>query len=222
MGPADITTRDLATVTLEAHGSSVELVVDPNDHIGRTIASGHFYERDLLEDVFVRDPRGIAVDVGAHIGNHSCWFAGICGLDVVAIEPNPASFALLVENARRNGLPVRTLEGAAGAYADARGRLLELREGNSGMTRVVPNPAGDVEFIRIDDLELPKVGVIKVDTEGDWANVLVGANETIGRDKPLLYIEATESLAYIDEVLAGWGYERFGRFCKTPTYGYAA
>src|ERR1043166_7372284 len=97
-----------------------------------------------------------------------------------------------------------------------------MREGNTGMTRVIEDPEGDVPIVAIDDLALLGVSVIKIDTEGFELEVLKGARQTIERERPLLYIEAGDSerheavRAFMDEL----GFVEFGCFAKTPTYGY--
>ena len=41
----------------------------------------------------------------------------------------------------------------------------------------------------IDNLHLSKLDFIKIDVEGDELNVLIGANTTINKFKPTMYIE---------------------------------
>lgn len=213
--------QTVAVLTLEAHGKSVDIGLDHGDHISERIRKDRtFYELDLLEDVFSRDVKGTAIDVGAHIGNHSLWFAGICGFDVVALEPNPTSFVSLSANFSRNAIRARAVNIAAGEKR-GRGTLQELRPGNSGMTEVVPGE-GDVRITPIDRLGCQNVGLIKVDTEGAELDVLRGAFETIARDRPLIYVETTDNLEKVDGFLSLFDYRRFGQFCKTPTYGYVA
>src|SRR5205823_2618149 len=48
-----------------------------------------------------------AIDVGAHIGSFTLWLAGRSGCDVYAIEPNPATFRILIANLRLAGLDRR-------------------------------------------------------------------------------------------------------------------
>ena len=46
-----------------------------------------------------------------------------------------------------------------------------------------------VETIRIDELALNKVRLMKIDTEGMEHKVLSGAADTIGRCRPLIFLE---------------------------------
>lgn len=212
----------MKTVSLEAHGVTVGMEVDPDDHIGRKLAAGRWYERDLLEDAKLRVRPGTAVDVGAHIGNHSVWFGAVCGLHVVSIEPNEESFEVLNRNVRRNGLDAWVMRAAAGAVGGS-GTLVSHRRGNSGMTSVIAG-VGPVRVVTIDSLDLHDVAVMKIDVEGAEMSALMGASDTIRRDKPLLYVEADSEArrGAVDDRLRRFGYACFGRFCRTPTYGYAA
>ena len=180
----------------------------------------------MLEDLRGRvAPGGVAVDVGAHIGNHTLWMAAICGLDVVAIEPNPQSVAFLRENVALNGLGarVRVLQMAAGAVP-GRGAMPRIPAWNTGLGRVHHDPKGPVQVGTIDGLALPAVAVMKIDVEGAEVAVLEGARDTVARCRPLIYVEADGPTRYgaLSDWMAAAGYVRFARFAHpTPRYGYA-
>jgi len=198
-------------------------LADPDDHISRRIIRRQdWYERDLLEDIKTRVRRGTAVDVGAHIGNHTVWMAAACGLPVVALEPNPATRAQLERNVAVNGLTeqVRVIAVAAG-HAPSRARVESADPGNTGMSRAVEDPDGEIDVVTIDSLGLVDVAVIKVDVEGAEMSILRGAEETIRRCRPVLYVEAVDTLADVEAFLLPLGYVRFGRYAITPTYGFA-
>lgn len=222
MGPQQATAGDLQTARIEAHGHAVEMVVDPADHIGRKLAGGDFYERDLLEDARQRMRRGTVIDVGAHVGNHTVWFGAVCGARVVSLEPNPDSFALLVDNVRRNRIRGWLANVAVGSEL-AEGRVVSVNPLNTGMT-VIAKGRGGVRIVTVDSLGARNVSLLKVDVEGSELEALEGAEETIKASRPLIYVEAAsqDSKRGVDRFLRRFGYSRFGRFCATPTYGYAA
>ena len=63
------------------------------------MTSGRFYEEEFLALLAKIVPANtVAIDVGAHIGNHSLFFAEAAGLSVLAIEPNPPLIPLLRMN----------------------------------------------------------------------------------------------------------------------------
>jgi FkbM family methyltransferase len=223
----------LKTITLPAGrgGPAARIEVDETDHIGRIISRGTWYEQDLLNDARrrVRGP-GLAVDVGAHIGNHALWFALAMRLNVVALEPNPDSYSLLARNVAINELSapdpvgpwVRLLPVAAGARRGWGRVQPPALAHNSGTVAVQRDreqqEAGQVPITTLDELGLDDVRLIKVDVEGAAASVLVGARGLIDAQSPVIYAEGDQ--AAIAEVLPH-GYECFGRFAKTPTFGFA-
>lgn len=215
------------TVDLEAHGQTVTIGFDdPSDLIPHRITTGgRFYEQDLLEDVYKRlhGRRGIAVDVGAHIGNHSLWFAAICGLQVVAIEPNVRSHAQLAANVERNpDARIVPVLAAAGATS-GRCWVAEGDEGNSGTSSVMLYAEGPTPVYTVDGLvDGGDVVLLKVDVEGAEPAVFAGAQATLERCRPLVYAEAATELERdtLDALLEPFRYRRFGKFGKTPTYGW--
>ena len=214
-----------SNIAFTAGGKRVTLrFASEADHIARTIAAtGGFYEAELLADMRSRlfFPR-CAVDVGAHVGNHTLYFAMMLGMTTIAFEPNAATFALLEANVRANGAQsmVRLRNAAVGAAA-GRVRAIAASEANSGMTRVEPDEAGDVPLLRLDD-ELKndaRIDVIKIDVEGWELDVLCGAARTIETHRPLIYVEASETtFPDVRFSLLASRYVCWKRFNATPTF----
>ncbi len=183
-----------------------------DDHVGRLTERGRCYESDLLTDMKERvRPGSLVVDVGAHMGVHTVWLGAICGCQVVALEPRPQMFEKLRANVRANRLDVRLIQAAAGSAP-----------GWGSMEDMTLHPGeGRVRIITLDSLRLEDVALVKIDVEGFEMQVLAGAEETISRSKPLLYVESRDL-----HTLTAWmterGYVRFGRFASTPVYGFAA
>jgi FkbM family methyltransferase len=206
----------LKTVKLDAVGRDALLEVDETDHIGRIIATGHWYERDLLDDARKRvTGPGTAVDVGAHIGNHTLWFALAMGLHVVAIEPNPDSYTQLAMNIAANRVDARLIAAAAGR-AKAWGTSVPAKPGNTGMATFAVD-GGPVPVFTLDELHLTDVKLVKIDVEGTVPDVLAGAQQLLEDQSPVIYAEADPD-ALVDLLPAG--YRCFGRFAKTPTWGF--
>lgn len=207
----------MKTVKLDALGRDALIEVDETDHIGRIIATGHWYERDLLDDARKRvTGPGTAVDVGAHIGNHALWFALAMGLHVVAIEPNPGSYSQLAMNIAANRVDARLIAAAAGREK-AWGTSVPARPGNTGMATFAVD-GGPVPVFTLDELNLTDVKLLKIDVEGTVPDVLAGAQTLLEEQSPVIYAEADPD-ALVDLLPAG--YSCFGRFAKTPTWGFA-
>lgn len=207
----------MRTVQLDARGRTALIEVDETDHIGRIIARGTWYEQDLLNDARQRvTGPGTAVDVGAHIGTHTLWFALAMGLNVVAIEPNPGSYTQLAMNIAANRVDARLIAAAAGRE-DAWGTSIPAKPGNTGMATFTVD-GGPVPVFALDELHLTDVKLVKIDVEGTAADVLAGARQLLTEQSPVVYAEGDEG-----EIAAALpaGYSCFGRFAKTPTFGFA-
>lgn len=181
--------------TVRSHGVEVELAgLEPGEHIlAQLRRTGRFYEADLL-DAIARLPwqdDAVCVDVGANLGNHTIYLAAVLGRRVVAIEPEPRNAALLRANVARNGLEelVDVVEVALGDQP-GRADLVQRTAGNAGTFMTVP---GDrVAVVRLDEVvaDGERIGLLKLDVEGDEAAVLRGAAGRIARDRPIVAVEA--------------------------------
>jgi FkbM family methyltransferase len=131
-------------------------------------------------------------DVGAHIGT---WARPLSDHfeKVVAPEPDAEVFQLLLAKPRDASAcgkvrPVRL------ALWDEAARLELHRIGvNSGENRVAPvngKLGGQpVQAVRLDDLALDRVGLIKINVEGAGLHVLNGAIRTITTCRPVVVVE---------------------------------
>lgn len=196
----------------------------PDDHIARTIRqTGSFYEAEMLADLQSRlfFP-SVAVDIGAHVGNHAIFLAGVLNLATHAFEPNPTHFALLRSNLRANGLEDRcTPYNVALGAGPGRGTIDRGSATNSGMSRVTPASEGPVEIVSLDATlsQLQRLDVLKIDVEGREIDVLNGAVQILARLRPIAYIEiAAENFAQARALLATSGYVCWKRFNATETF----
>ncbi len=166
--------------------------------------------------------RGLVIDVGANIGNHTVFFGKLLGRPVIALEPYEQAFRVLEKNVELNGLSdtVTLLQKAAGRKP-SRGEITPPPEHNWGQARVRATGTGPVEVIRLDDLSIRgPVALIKIDVEGMEADVLKGAWRLLKRKRPVLYVEAQTPAHYaaLRRLLRPIGYQMVRRFNHTPTY----
>jgi FkbM family methyltransferase len=189
---------------LSAHDHNY--IIEADGRLGDVISRGIPYEADLLEHIYEQRFKGLALDVGAHIGNHTLWFAVVCGLTVHAFEPIEVKRLRL--NVARNGIrKVKVHPFALGAqegWATAVGKG-ELAIG-----------AGTLPVRMLDNLKLVGVGLIKIDVEGMEPEVLAGGEKTIRRDRPAIFAEARkpEDHEAIAALLIPWGYRMVERFAS--------
>jgi FkbM family methyltransferase len=155
-------------------------------------------------------PNTVFVDVGANIG---FWTVPL-GLSlsrqggvIHSFEPVPANFLRLAENVNRNSLNhVAKLHqvGLSDQNGTARISLREdfARGAETGNAALFINaederfPSTSVNIARLDDLfdslGICKVDLMKVDIEGHEDKFLAGADETIQRFRPIIYMEINE------------------------------
>ena len=139
-----------------------------------------------------------SLDVGAHKGVYS-YFLARCSRHVYAFEPNPKNFAVLRRNlGRRVTASPLALSNRSGPA------ILRVPRRTSGYSNQGASLSSDkvadgddyrglrVQASRIDDLDIPDIGFIKIDVEGFEAEVLEGAAQTLARDRPVLLVEIEE------------------------------
>ena len=141
---------------------------------------------------------GVFVDVGAHVGHWTVRLAAQAR-KVIAVEPDPATAAVLRENIALNGLVNVTVVEAAAWDRDEPLRLEDpLGRERSGTTRTLPDSAGTVRGQRLDAILAgeEEIRLIKIDTEGADLHVLRGLRETLARCQPAMIVERHDFLGY--------------------------
>lgn len=199
--------------------------VADDDHLIERIAHyGTFYEIDLLtyieslRDVFAD---GVAVDVGANIGNHAIFLAEFVRKPLVAFEPNPDVLPLLKANLAANNVHIQVIEKGLGA-ADGHGSMEVINERNAGNARIAAG--NDIEISTLDEqCRDMQVALIKVDVEGMELQVLQGAVETLKRCRPHLFLEADtrQHLKALKAFLKPLGYQPLVHWADTPVWHFA-
>ncbi len=157
----------------------------------RIAATGGFDEAALLEDLRLHlAPGALFLDLGAGIGDHALFAAGVCGARVIAWEPDAARAALCRENAALNGL----------------GGRIALREGG----------ATDLDGLVAEEGAAP--AAIRI--AGDAMAPLRGGAATLRRHRPALYLEAATPDAFLDlqDLLDPLGYLAVARFDPSPVW----
>ena len=126
-------------------------------------------------------PGMTVVDGGAHVGYFTCLAARLVGPRglVVAFEPNPRTFEILLANVWRNGFANVACFPWAITDENDLARLF-LSADNTGDNRLVDPGSGgsavDVRTVRLDDaaVVMPPVDVVKLDLQGSEAAALRG------------------------------------------------
>ena len=143
-------------------------------------------------------PGGTVLDLGANIGTFALSIAQAVGPKgrVIAFEPVAVSYRLLNANLVLNdAVQVEARREAIGAKTgQTTVPVLDLSHcGNYGASAITPDGTGDiVPVIAIDDLDLSACDLLKADVEGHENEVLKGAERTIRRFRPALFLENEE------------------------------
>ena len=140
-------------------------------------------------------PGHVVVEVGANIGAHTIFFAQQVGPygRVYAFEPQRVVFQTLCANLALNSLT--NVECFQQAVGDLPGTinvtpLDYTQENNYGGLALGGFTTGEaVPVVTLDSLNLPKLNVLKIDVEGMEQPVLLGAQQTLNRCRPILYVE---------------------------------
>ena len=154
--------------------------------------------------------RGTALDIGANVG---LWGRDLVDnfAKVVAFEPVAVFRECLEKNVVGNNFFISPL--ALGDH-DTQATMI-ITEGNSGHSHLDPATlgTGDVQVVKLDNLNIENVDYIKIDCEGYEYRVLQGAEQTVKRWRPIMVIEQKPHDAYSKDygqfaaiaLLESWG-----------------
>jgi FkbM family methyltransferase len=121
------------------------------------------------------------LDIGANIGTYSVLAAGVAGCRVLAMEPVPDTYALLVSNLRRNSL--LSLAEPMNVAASDRAGTVRMTHGEDSTNHVLgAAEAGGIEVrtARLDELvAINGPTFMKLDVEGHEQHVLAGASRLL-------------------------------------------
>jgi FkbM family methyltransferase len=192
------------------------LVTD--QYIGQSLDRyGEFSEGE--QELFRRlvQPGWTIVEIGANMGAHTIPLARAVGFrgTVHAFEPQRVLFQFLCANIALNAL------GHVHAHQVALGRQVgtlvvprlnySVAQNFGGLELGRWQDGEPVPAATVDTLNLPACHFLKVDVEGMEEDVLVGAEHTIRRCQPLLYVEndREDKSADLIRYLLGLGYRLF-------------
>jgi FkbM family methyltransferase len=154
--------------------------------------------------------RGTALDIGANVG---LWGRDLVDnfAKVVAFEPVAIFRECLEKNVVGDNFFISPL--ALGDH-DTQATMI-ITEGNTGHSHLDPATlgTGDVQVVKLDNLNMENVDYIKIDCEGYEYRVLQGAEQTVKRCRPIIVVEQKPHDAYSKDygqfaaiaLLESWG-----------------
>lgn len=204
----------------------------------RAHKSGLFQELPVLEWVKKQKLKGVYIDCGAHIGNHTLFFLEHChSTQVYSIEAHPEIFALMKSNIERNSNRCRADEGvfrwvsaAAWHTSGIHVKMAPIPHNNAGHTHIA-NSGGrkgekfqvKVPTVALDDV-CPHAGVrvLKIDVEDVEEDVIKGATSILVNSRPVIIAERhnKKQLDEFEALLRPFQYKRTAEWSGIHTYAW--
>ena len=172
-------------------------------------------EIDLLKNFI--DAESVVYDVGGNIGYHTVAFASMAK-EVHSFEPNDRNYLLLEKNTEN----LNNVKLYHSACSNVVGESFisdydTEKPGNYGEC-MMGDTGQPCKTVRIDDLDLPKPDVIKIDVEGHELKVFQGMHETIIHHLPVIFYESMHGTGFdiIYDMLTKLGYHIY--YYPAPNY----
>ena len=202
-------------VTHTRNGDKTEMIyIDPG-HINEMEKLGGWMENSMLEAIARMGITGTYVDIGAHVGNHTIFFAKYTKATMVhAYEAIPQIFEVLKQNAEPYKDRIILHNHCIGELTGSYQPLLNTKR--PAQSKIDTGEGGKDLVITPLQME-SKVGLIKIDVEGGEYEVVRGCMDVIERDKPDLFIETFNDFERVLDLLPS-GYQKITRYNTAPTY----
>jgi FkbM family methyltransferase len=218
---------DVSVEVAEARGRYGVFRFPKNDEFaGRSLREyGEWAHQELSLILSFLEEDQVAIDGGAFVGTHCIPMARYVGSGgcVHAFEPNQNVYPLLLENLRINEVtnvvahPFALSHMPAVMYQQGFSNGEVVNWGHNQPSRSPEDSdSAAVTAIQIDNLQLDRCDLIKLDIEGMEPNALIGACATIQQHHPILYIECTsvENGWIVMNVLRPHGYQFWLHRCE--------
>lgn len=182
------------------------------------------YEPETVPVLFrLAEQAPVTIDVGAYVG----YFTVMAALAnpagrVIALEPGPETFDRLLRNVNLNRLGNVECQNVAAGSARGHAELHHMAGGLSMAASLDPrhlapwdHVSSTVPVVALDDLQaelqVGRVGLVKIDAEATEAEVLEGARGILDRDRPHIICEVLggETGRRLTEILEPFGYHFF-------------
>lgn len=163
--------------------------IHENDLISSIIEkTNDFYEIDIFNSFKNFIPKkGIFLDIGANIGNHSIMFSSYYNdIEVFSFEPFLSNYELLSYNTRFYP-KIHPLKLALGSNEGIVHISSDNNTNKGGASLSIKGEKCPV--MALDSLNIKNISFIKIDIEGHELSAIEGAIKTIIQSKPIIWIE---------------------------------
>jgi FkbM family methyltransferase len=158
------------------------------------------------------------LDIGSYIGNHTLFFAKICGAaEVECFEPIRTSFRALEQNVRLNDVNAKLHNIGLGSQTSEAKAVLNPT--NVGGSSLQASPGGGIKIFALDDLDIAPFAAMKLDVEGMALEVLKGARRTLADNLPSIHVEAFPyEYEAVNDILTSMGYRKVAQVSDDHVY----
>ena len=196
---------------------------DTDPDFDRWILDGEYQkkQRDAILEFVNKD--GNAIDIGAHVG---FWLRDMCKQfkHVYAFEPIAEVRQCLAKNVGAENYS--TYSFGLGAKNDV--IKVNYNPAETGNTHASKDGNQSITIRKLDDMNLPKIDYIKVDTEGFEIEVLKGGEKMIEKYKPFIHVEVKGKVLVkqglssddVDEYLKSLNYKEVFRISSERVYAH--
>lgn len=184
----------------------------PFDVIQKIIVNtNNFFEQDILEDLNQFLPSNpVICDIGANIGNHTLYWLFNNKADFIyCFEPKLETFNILEKNIEINHVKDKTkCFNLALSDSSTKLSIQSFSQDNIGANVYCKNQTGNTTALPLDEITIDKkIDFMKIDVECMEVDVLSGAENTIKKHLPVIFIETFEkNHRKVDEFLNKLGY----------------
>jgi len=145
----------------------------------------HIYYKRIYERLFKPEVGFTVVDIGAHIGIFTLKAAKSVGKGglIIAIEPDPENYKLLIKNIKINNYSNVIPLNLACANFKGIGKLYIFSRNDAASLKTKSNKEIEVSVTKLDDLlnelKIVKIDFIKIDVERMELEILKGAKNSL-------------------------------------------
>ena len=194
---------------------------DTDTDFDRWILDGEYQkiQRDAILEFVNKD--GNAIDIGAHVG---FWLRDMCKQfkHVYAFEPIEEVRQCLAKNVSAENYSTYSV----GLGAKNENLKVNYNPAETGNTHASKDGNQTITIRKLDDMNLPKIDYIKVDTEGFEIEVLKGGEKLIKEYKPFVHVEVKGKVLVkqglssddVDEYLKSINYKEVFRISSERVY----
>ena len=195
------------TTTLPMRIGTFDLLVPPQNPLYETYRDNPRYNSELgrvASSVYTKYPEMVSVDVGANIGDTAAIIRSVCSGPIVCVEGDKLTGEVLDENAKILG-GITVMHVYLG-HSRGEQRVRILKEGwNNTLLPVDCKVNGKIiSLVPLDDvvadIDLQRIKLLKIDTEGYDARVLRGSQNVLRAGRPVVIFEHNpENLSALGE-----------------------